>query len=121
MRVQAKANAPYGQGISKAAGYDVGVHSACSDLEGLIDRYGKDVVHKLTDIISEDLRKYGDSIYNREWNAWLKGQPYPKHRKRGATRNEQLSLKRAIEQKRAEAIANGKDIEGLEEWRMIKG
>lgn len=114
MRTQAKGNAPYGQGISKAAGYDVGVFSAASDIEALVDRYGKDVVHKIVDVVSEDLRKYGDSIYNREWNEWLKSVPYPKHRKRGATRGEQNSLKRAIELARAEARDRGESVEERE-------
>lgn len=111
MRVVAKSNAPYGQGISKAAAYDAGVFSAASDLEGLVDRYGKDVLHKVIDLISEDIRKHGDSIYNAEINKWLRSQPYPKHRKRGATRQEQNSLKKAIELARMEARETGKVVE----------
>lgn len=121
MRTQAKGNAPYGQGISKAAGYDVGVYSAASDLEGLVDRYGKDILHRVIDVISEDIRKHGDSIYNAEINKWLKNAAYPKHRKRGATRQEQNSLKKAIEIARAEARAKGLVVEldgGIE--RLIK-
>lgn len=107
MRHVAKANAPYGQGISAASCYDVGIKSACTDIEALIDRYGKDALHMLIDRISEDMREYGDSIFNADYNLWLKGKPYPKLRKRGATRQEQLTLKKAIELARKEAIAKG--------------
>lgn len=115
MRTQAKSNAPYGQGISKASGYDAGVYSACSDLEGLVDRFGKDVVIAMVERISEDIRKYGDSIYNTEYNRMLKAKPYPIHRKKGASRSEQLSLKKAIELARKEAMARGEKVDmGIE-------
>lgn len=110
MREKAKANAPYGQGISKASGYD-GIYSAASDIEALVDRYGKDVIHKIVDTISEDIRKYGDSIYNSEINSYLKTVPPPKHRKKGASRGEQISLKKAIELARLEAKKKGESVE----------
>lgn len=119
MRTQAKSNAPYGQGISKASGYD-GIYSAASDLEALVDRYGKDVLHKVIDTISEDIRKYGDSIYNAEINSYLRTVPPPKHRKKGASRGEQISLKKAIELARLEAKKRGDVVEDGSIQRIIK-
>lgn len=107
MRHAAKGRAPYGQGISAATCYDSGIKSAATDLEALIDRFGKDVLHTIIDRISEDMREHGDSIYNYEYNIWLKSKPLPKIRKRGATRAEQMTMKKAIELARKEAIARG--------------
>lgn len=96
MRTQAKNNAPYGQGISAANCYDAGIKSAATDIEALIDRYGPDVMHTIIDKIYLDMRRYGDSIYNREFNAWLKNKPYAKL-KRGRSLKEQKSLRNELD------------------------
>lgn len=101
MRTQAKGNAPYGQGISAANCYDAGIKSAATDIEALIDRYGPDVMHTMIDRIYFDMREYGDSIYNREYNTWLKTKPYAKLKK-GRSQKEQSNLKKALEARRKE-------------------
>lgn len=104
MRTQAKSNAPYGQGISTANCYDGSIKSAATDIEALIDRYGPDVLHSMIDRIYLDMRKYGDSIYNREYNQWLKTKPYARLKK-GRSQKEQSALKKALEARRKELEA----------------
>lgn len=100
MRTQAKSNAPYGQGISQANCYD-GLRSAATDIEALLDRYGPDILHQMVDRIYLDMRKYGDSIWNREYNEWLRTKPRA-NLKRGRSQAEQKTLRKALEAKRKE-------------------
>lgn len=100
MREQAKNNAPYAQGISQANCYD-GIRSAATDIEALIDRYGPDVVHMMVDRIYFDLRRYGDSIWNREYNAMLKDKPRA-NLKKGRSTQEQSKLRKLLDERRRE-------------------
>jgi hypothetical protein len=101
MRAQAKGNAPYGQGISAASCYDAGIKSAATDIEALIDRYGPDALHAMIDRIYLDMREYGDSIYNREYNIKLSSLPYARLKK-GRSKAEQNSLRKMLQAKRKE-------------------
>lgn len=101
MRTQAKSNAPYGQGISAASCYDGSIKSAATDIEALIDRYGPDLVHSMVDRIYLDMRRFGDSIYNREYNLMMNAAPYAKLKK-GRSKSDQSKLKRELELMRKE-------------------
>ena len=101
MRTQAKQNAPYGQGISAASAYDGSIKSAATDIEALIDRFGPDALHTMVDRIYLDMRRYGDSIWNREYNLELKALPYARL-KRGRSKGEQSKLRKALELRRKE-------------------
>ena len=96
MRTKAKDKAPGGNGISRSAMYRSGVDSPTQHIEALIDAYGTQHVIDMVHRITYDMIKFGDSIYNREYNATLNALPYPTLRKRGASRAEQKTLREMI-------------------------
>lgn len=85
MRTTSKPTAKPSQ--SRAALYD-DVFSACTDLEAMVDRYSAAVIAAAAFRLEHDIAKYGDSIFNREYNVELSRIPPPRIRKARRSRKE---------------------------------